>query len=202
MLVTRLICSIGKNKRWPYLMTEEIEFGAIKQDNVEYKPYPRHGYTTDMIGNVMEWTYGSKLSTTHVYHCANFYRITFARSREASLEDAREAYAFNNMAYNLPSSDEPTDYIKIKDGMYLVSLTESNCEKLLGPLVGFRSNTLCFLQNYKGGGYVIGRGFGTSTIDGKDIETNIMIGAFGYFVDTPDEELQSLLKNPNPYIVK
>jgi len=201
MLVTRIISSIGKNKRWPYLMTTDIEFGAIRQDNVEYKPFPRHTRTSDMVGNVVEWAYGSEMSTTHIYHDANFYRITFARSRAATIEEAREAYAFNNMAYNLPSSDEPTDYIKIKDGMYLVSLTERNCEKLLGPAVGFRSNTLCFLQNYKGGGYVVGRAFGTSTTDRGDIDTNIMIGAYGYFIGAADDELKSLLTDPIPYTV-
>ena len=201
MLVTRIISSIGRNKRWPYLMTTEIEFGAIWQENTEYKSYPRHAHTTDMLGNVVEWAYGSEMSTTHVYHDTSFYRLTYARSRSASLEEAREAYAFNNMAYNLPSADEPTDYIKIKEGMYLVSLTEKNCEKLLGPMVGFRSNTLCFLQNYKGGGYVVGRGFGTSTIDGRDVETNIMIGAYGYFIGPADEELKGMLASPNPYVV-
>jgi hypothetical protein len=201
MLVTRIVSSIGKNKRWPYLMTTDIEFGAIWQENAEYKSYPRHGHTSDMIGNVVEWAYGSDMSTTHAYHDANFYRITFARSRHASLEEAREAYAFNNMAYNLPSSDEPTDYIKIKDGMYLVSLTEKNCEKLLGATNGFRSNTLCFLQNYKGGGYVAGRAFGTSTTGGGDTDTNIMIGAYGYFIGPADEELKGLLSNPIPYLV-
>ena len=201
MLVTRVVSSIGKNKRWPYLMTTEIEFGAIFQENAEYKSFPRHSFTSDMIGTVVEWAYGSEMSTTHIYHNANFYRITFARSRAASLEDAREAYAFNNMAYSLPSSDEPTDYIRIKEGMYLVSLTEKNCEKLLGPAVGFRSNTLCFLQNYKGGGFVVGRAFGTSTTDKGDTDTNIMIGGYGYFIGAADEELKMLLTDPIPYIV-
>lgn len=201
MLVTRIISTIGKNNRWPYLMATDIEFGAIRQKNVEYKSYPRHSRTTEMTGNVVEWAYGSEMSTTHIYHDAHFYRITYARSRAASLEEAREAYAFNNMAYNLPSSDEPTDYLRIKEGMYLVSLTERNCEKLLGPAVGFRSNTLCFLQNYKGGGYVAGRAFGTSTTDEGDVDTNIMIGAYGYFIGAADEELKDLLTSPNPYVV-
>ena len=201
MLVTRIISSIGKNGRWPYLMTTEIEFGAIRQENVEYKSYPRHTRTSDMIGNVVEWAYGSEMSTAHVYHDANFYRLTFARSRAESIEAAREVYAFNNYVLNLPSSDEPTDYIKIKNGMYLVSLTEKNCEKLLSPLVGFRSNTLCFLQNYGNGGYVVGRAFGTTTTDKGDLNTNIMIGAYGYFNGISDEELQNMLTDPNPFTV-
>ena len=201
MLVTRIISSIGKNKKWPYLMTTEIEFGAIWQKDAEFKVYPRHGYTSDMVGNVVEWAYGSEMDTTHVYHSSNFYRLTFARSRMESLKEAQEAYAFNNMAFNLPSSDEPTDYIKIKEGMYLVSLTEKNCEKLLGAKIGFRSNTLCFLQNYKAGGYVVGRAFGTSTTDKGDTDTNIMIGAYGYFIGAADDELKRLLSEPNPYLV-
>ena len=42
----------------------------------------------------------------------------------------------------MPSSDEPANYVKIKDGMYLVSVTEQNLEKILGEKFGFRSDTL------------------------------------------------------------
>ena len=201
MLVTRLLSYIGKNKRWPYLIKTDIEFGSIQQDCVGYKSYPRHGYSSDPIGNTVEWNYGSRMATTHVYPCSDYYRLTFACSRVDSIEDARKEYAFNNMAINLPSSDEPSDWIKIKEGLYLISLTEKNCEKLLGASNGFRSNTLCFLQNYKAGGYVVGRAFGTTTTDEGDIDMHVMIGAYGYFIEEPFEELQQMMIDPNPYLI-
>ena len=199
MLVTRVVATVGKNKRWPYLISTDIVFGAIWQEGVEFEPFPRHSFTSDMIGTVVEWAYGSELSTTHIYFDAHFYRITYTRSRVESLEQAREEYAFNNMA-NLPSSDEPTEYIRIKEGVYFVIMTERNCEKVLGPQVPWRSNTHGFLQNYNSGGYVVARAFGTSTIDGVDRATNIIDGAYGYFIGPADDELKAKLTDINPFI--
>jgi hypothetical protein len=200
MLVTRIIASIGRNPRWPYLMTTEYEFGMIA-DGREFKSYPRPGFTSDLIGNIVQWAYGSEMATVHIYHCADFYRLTHARDRVVSKKDAQENYAFTEFQNALPSTDEPTVYIKIKEGMYLISLTEINGEKLLGAKMGFRSNTLCFLQNYKSC-YDIGRGFGTTTRpDGTDSETNIMIGAYGRLIGAADDELKKMLTDPNPYLV-
>ena len=200
MLATRIIASIGKNPRWPYLMKTEYEFGAISNGG-EFKPYPRHGFTSDMIGNIVQWAYGSEMSTLHIYHCGNSYRITHPRDRVGTKEEAREKYVFNLMQDSLPSTDEPTAYIKIKEGMYLISLAEKNAEKLLGAKLGFRSNTLCFLQNYKQF-RVVGRAFGTSTQpDGTDTETHLVIGAYGRPVDAADDDLKNMLTASNPYII-
>jgi hypothetical protein len=200
MLVTRVIASIGKNPRWPYLMKTEFEFGAIRVDGAEVKPYPRHGYTSDLIGNIVQWTYGSELSTVHVYYCGNFYRITYPRVGVTSEAGAQMNETFAEILKALPSADEPTVYIKIKDGVYLTSLTEANGEKVMGAKMMFRSNTLCFLQNYKRC-YDVGRGFGTSTLpDGTDTETHVMIGAYGRIIDATDEGLLKMLNDPNPYL--
>ena len=200
MLVTRIISTIGKNPRWPYLMKTEFEFGAIGVAD-ESQTYPRHGFTSDLIGNIMQWAYGSEMSTVHIYYCGDFYRLTHPRVRVSSKADAEANYAFNDMQNALPSTDEPTSYIKIKEGMYLISLTEVNCEKLLGAKVGFRSNTLCFLQNYKRC-RVVGRAFGTTTKpDGTDSDTNIIIGAYGRAVEAADEDLKHMLTDPNPFLV-
>ena len=79
--------------------------------------------------------------------------------------------------------------------MYLVILTEQNAEKLTQGRFMFRSNTLCFLQNYKRL-YQVGRAFGTSTTPGGDISTNITIGAYGKFVDVDPR----FFTDPNPYV--
>ena len=200
MLVTRIIASIGLNPRWPYLIKTEFEFGMIESDE-DFTPYPRHGFTSDMVGNVVQWAYGSEMSTVHVYHCSDFYRITHPKDRGMTREEASKNYVFAEMQGLLPSTDEPTKYVKIKEGMYLISLTEINCEKLLGAKLGFRSNTLCFLQNYKRN-YVVGRAFGTTTqSDGIDTETNITIGAYGRIVDDIDDHIKSMLTDPNPFLV-
>jgi len=193
MLVTRIIARIGQNPRYPYLVDTEFCFGAIRREGAELT-FKRHGFTSDMIGTAVQWTYSSGLTTVHVYYCANFYRLT---SPQGGVTKETEAdWAFTEMMKAVPSTDEPTFYIKIKDGMYLVSLTEQNNEKLTQGRFRFRSNTLCFLQNYKRL-YQVGRAFGTSTTPEGDINTNIMIGAYGKFVEVDP----SFFTDPNPYLV-
>jgi hypothetical protein len=108
----------------------------------------------------------------------------------------------NQMLRSLPGSDEPAHYVKIKEGMYLVSVTEQNMEKLLGASVGFRSDTLCFLDNYNHM-YDVGRGFGTMTNpDGTDSNIFVMIGAYGKIIDAEkDEFFKNLMEDKNPYLV-
>jgi hypothetical protein len=200
-LVTRIIAKTGVNPKDEYLITPEYEFGVIRADGQEIKPYPRHGFTGDLRGTVVQWAYGSEMATVHVYYCSNFYRITYPRDPAFSEEAKKMNEMFNNILKDLPSSDEPTRYIKIKDGLYLFSLTESNGERILGAKMGFRSNTMCFLQNYKRE-YLVGRSFGTSTTPEGDTPTHLMFGAYGKLLDpTGDEGLQKMLSDPNPYIV-
>jgi hypothetical protein len=100
----------------------------------------------------------------------------------------------------LPSSDEPTAYIKIKDGMYLFSLTEANMEKVLVGEMPFRSNTMAFLQNYKRV-YQIGRAFGTTMFEGKTENLHISFAAYGKILEPKEEYILKMLTDPNPYIV-
>lgn len=199
MMATRIIASIGKNPRWPYLTKTEFEFGAIN-DGKEFKPFPRTGFTSELTGNIAQWAYGSEMTTVHVYYCSDSYRITYPRDRVPP-DSVGANFVFTEILGILPSSDEATFYMKIKEGMYLISLTEIHCEKLLGVKAGFRSNTLCFLQNYKRG-IVVGRAFGTTTqSDGTDAQTNITIGAYGRIVEAVDDDMKSLLIDPNPYMI-
>lgn len=194
MLVTRIVARIGSNPRYPYLIYTDFEFGAIRRENNELT-FKRHGYTSDMIGNVVQWTYGSQLATVHVYYCAHFYRITYPSDRIETQEGMEVNKEFREMMRQLPSSDEPAVYIKIKNGLYLFSLIEQNMERMTAGKMQFRSNTLCFLQNYNRM-YQVGRGFGTSTTAEGDRNINIMIGAYGKFVDVNP----NFLKDPNPYL--
>ncbi|MDR1136382.1 MAG: MoaF N-terminal domain-containing protein [Clostridiales Family XIII bacterium] len=200
-LVTKLTAAIGKNPRYPYLIKPEFVFGAIRRDGAEVKLYPRHGFTSDVMGNVVQWVYACELSTIHVYYCTDFYRITYPRDPTFSKEAEQTNDVFMAMLASLPSSDEPTHYVKIKDGMYLISLTESNCERLIGPQMGARSDTLCFLDNFKRG-YNVGRGFGTMTPPaGGDVPIHCMIGAYGTIIEPMDEALKKMVTDPNPYII-
>lgn len=193
-LVTRVLAVIGDHPKYEYVIRPKYEFGAIKREGAELKIYPRHGYTSDLVGNIVQWYYGSDMVTVHAYYCTNYYRITYPPERAASR-------AFNEALAKIPSSDEPTAYIKIKEGMYLFSLTESTSEKILqGEGFIHRSNTMAFLQNYKRV-YQVGRSFGTTMVDGKPKPLHKTFGAFGRILTDPPEYIAKLLTDPNPYIV-
>lgn len=190
-LVTRIQSIVGENPRYKYVIKPKYEFGMIEREGVPYSIYPRHGFTTDMIGNVVQWNYG-QMETVHIYYCSDFYRITYPPENEATRQ-------LNEAVSSMPSSDEPTAYIKIKEGLYLFSLTESNSEKILGDKMPLRSNTMCMLQNYKRV-YQVGRTFGTRTGSGEDQSLNLIFGAFGR-IRTGDEKFDKFLNDPNPFLV-
>ena len=99
------------------------------------------------------------------------------------------------MMEEMPSSDEQAFYVRIKEGMYLVSITEQNLEKILGERFGFRSDTLCFLDNWDRM-YSVGRAFGTKTTNGVDHELFMMIGKYG----SPEEVDERFFTQPNPFV--
>ncbi len=191
MLVTRIIAVNGENPKDPYLNNTYIEFGAIlKPDGT--LTFKRHSYTGDMVGTCMQWCYGA-FSTVHVYYCTNFYRITYPR--DGSQDPALSA-GMDSLVSQLPSSDEPASYIKIKNNMYLLNITEWNMERLLGEKGLFRCDTMCFLQNYDRL-YMVGRAFGNVTQDGEDTVIRMSFGAYGKFTEAPE----GFFSDPNPYIV-
>ena len=191
MLVTRLIVRNGDNKRYPFINNTYFEFGAIRKEDgsLEFK---RHSFTDDMVGTCVQWNYGP-FSTVHAYYCTNFYRITYPRDGSA---DQRTIEAMNAMVNQLPSPDEPAQYIRIKENMYLLNITEMNMEKVLGEKGGFRSDAMCFLQNYDRM-YQVGRAFGKTTRDGVSTDLRMTFGAYGKFTELPDDFVYS----PNPFIV-
>ena len=193
-LVTRVLSVIGDHPKYKYLIRPQYEFGAIRREGVELTVYPRHGFTSDLVGTIVQWYYGSEMVTVHVYYCTNYYRITYPPERRASR-------TFNEALRKVPSSDEPTAYIKIKDGMYLFSLTESNMEKILQDEgMRHRSNTMAFLQNYKRV-YQVGRSFGTTMVDGKPTNLHKTFGAFGRLLQPTEDYILKMLDDPNPYII-
>ena len=195
-LVTFLRCPLGENTYWPYLIESHFTFGYIKEENKEHTDRKRHGFTDDVVGTGVKWTYGHELATVHVYHSANWYRITYPKDAAISQESIDTNNMFTELMKALPGPDEPAFYVKIKEGMYLVSVTEQNMEKILGDKVDFRSDTLCFLDNWKRM-YSVGRGFGTSTMDNKESEIYVMIGKYG----APEEVDEHFFTDPNPYLV-
>lgn len=194
-LVTFLRCSLGENPFWPYLIESHFSFGYIKEEGREHTDRRRHGFTDDVVGTGVKWVYGHGMATVHIYHATNWYRITYPKDKLKDQEDGSVS-AIRELMKEMPGSDEPAYYVKIKEGMYLVSITEQNMEKILGERAGFRSDALCFLDNWNRM-YSVGRGFGTMTTDGQDREIFVMIGKYG----VPEEVDEHFFTDTNPYLV-
>lgn len=111
-------------------------FGAIR---TEGKPLPvkRHCFTSDLNGKQVTWKYSSGFLNTHLYIDSNYYRI----------RPIRQAYGQEGEdSSGDPLFEEPSTYIKIKEGMYLISFIENNLNKF-DPLRG--GNNLIILTNEK-----------------------------------------------------
>jgi len=195
-LVTFLRCPLGENPYYPMLIDSHWTFGYIFDEEKEHTDRRRHGFTDDVAGTCVKWTYGHELATVHVYYNTNWYRIGYPKDMVRSKEQEAMNENLNNAMKDLPGPDEPAFYVKIKEGMYLVSVTEQNMEKILGAKMGFRSDTLCFLDNWNRM-YSVGRGYGTSTMGEKEAEIFVMIGKYGAPVEVDDH----FFTDPNPYLV-
>ena len=194
-LVTFLRCAMGENPMGPLLVESHFGFGYIAVEGKEHTDRRRHGFTADLTGTCVRWTYGHALSTVHVYHDPHWYRIGYPKSRTDTKELPDSTKKFREMMKEMPSSDEPASYVRIKEGMYFVSATEQNLEKILAERFGFRSDNLCFLDNWDRM-YSVGRGFGTKTTDGVDAELFVMIGKYA----SPEEVDERYFTDPIPYL--
>ncbi len=196
-LVTFLRCVMGENPYWPYLIDSHWGFGYIKVEGKEHTDRRRHGFTDEVKGTAVKWTYGHELSTVHCYYHTNWYRIGYPKDDVRSKEAEETNNMFREMMKAMPGPDEPCFYVKIKEGMYLVSCTEQNMEKILGDKISFRSDTLCFLDNWNRM-YSVGRGYGTSTMNGQeDRRIFVMIGKYA----SPVEVDEHFFTDPNPYLI-
>jgi len=193
-LATFLRSPMGENAYWPYLIENHFTFGYIKQEGKEHTDLRRHTFTDDLNGTGVRWNYSQTLSTLHAYYNSNWYRI--AVLKETLPPDQLELLEREHK--HLPGSDEPTYYVKIKDSIYLVSLTEQNMEKIFGEDIPKhrRSDTWCFLDNWDRL-YSVGRGFGTYYNDGVDEDYFVMVGKYG----EPEEVDERFFTDPNPYTV-
>ncbi len=147
-LVTMCVSRQGIHPKRPRLAEVEYIFGAIR---VQDRPLPvrRHCFTPDLVGKKMVWHYANGFINTHIYQSERYYRIvplTDTRTPEEIERDNREielGLRPKEMLY-----EEPARFIKIKDGMYLISFVEDNMNRV-DPSRG--GNNLIVLENLKDG---------------------------------------------------
>jgi len=192
-LVTMAISRMGICPSRPRLVDVQFIFGAIRVMN-EPLPYKRHSYTNELVGKKITWYYSTGFINTHVYMSERFTRIrplqnsTESRAVAGADQDAKERAAGlrpEPMLY-----DEPTRFIKIKDGLYLISFVEDNMNKVESDRGG---NNLMILVNTKEG-FDVGRTFSLNRE--QKLEHGLM-KAFGEFTD----EDVDVAHVPTPYRV-
>ena len=186
-LVTFLRCALGENSHWPF-DRQPLLFRLYKR-RARHTDLRCHGFDDRSALGGFTGQHGDG-----PYHSTNWYHCISEEARKAEAPDS--VSGIREIMKKMPGSDEPAYYVKIKEGMYLVSVTEQNMEKILGDKIGFRSDTLCFLDNWNRM-YSVGRGFGTMTTDGKDSPIFVMIGKYA----VPEDVDAHFFTDPNPYLV-
>ena len=184
-LVTWVHCRIGDNPRLPLLISSSYSFGYIEQEGRE-PGLRRHSFTGELMGTTVEWHWRTGMFTQHSYYSPVFYRITWPAESDADF----------TIGDWLPSSDDVTRYIKIKDKMFLFCLTEEMLERSMQGFCPFRSNNMLFLQNYDRM-YHVGRTFGTFGFGNDTAPRRTFFGAFG----NPVHFENNFLTAENPYTV-
>ena len=175
-LVTANFCTVGQNPKYPHMTKPQIIFGGIRKEDGTV-PTIRHGYTADLVGKAIRWDYGT-VAVVHVYSSERYYRFGVPReaveryrkrdpelAREYEAKEARRLY------------EEPADYIKIKDGIYIFNANEEMACRERG-----NGNNLFFLMNIDRL-HDVGRSFGHN---GDGEPENYTYGATGYYYDASD----------------
>ena len=175
-LVTSNICSVGVNPKYPKMPVYKIVFGAIRREDGTV-PAIRHGYTRDLVGKAIHWRYG-RLGVVHVYSSERYYRLTIVKEDFLGSEpDDPEAFRERQRRDEMRLYEEPGDYIKIKDGIYIFNANEEMSCRERG-----QGNNLFFLMNLNRM-HDVGRSFGHN---GEGQPENYTYGAFGEYYDASD----------------
>ena len=192
-LVTMAISRIGFYPNRPRLAVVDYIFGAIR---VQGQPLPmkRHGFTRELVDKKITWHYSSGFINTHIYPSERYCRIRplqagrdYRPKEEIEQEERekREGLRPKEMLY-----EEPTRFIRIRDGMYLMSFVEDNMNRV-DPTRG--GNNLMVLTNMLHG-FDCGRTF---CLNGQMKLEHGLFKAYGEFIeeDIPVEH------EPTPYRV-
>lgn len=180
-LVTVIEGRQGMNPKFPYLVEIHAHFGAVLRPDGTLNE-KRHGYTTDMVGRAILWTYSPSFRIIHVYRTERYYNVTMPVPEKAPTpEELAESKALAESFAGYKDPTEPALYIRIKKGIYVFAFAEQNLEKFTGPKT--RGNSLAFLMNLERMTDV-GRSFGTNA---QQQPENYCFGAYGAEIPFPEQ---------------
>ncbi len=191
-LVTMHVARQGGIPHRPRMVEVEIIFGALRQPG-QPLPIKRHGYSADLVGKKINWTYSSGFVNTHIYISEMYYRAWAVQRPPLPANETPDEAAKRKAGEEREKMwlyEEPFRCVKIKDGCYLCSGIEENMNKLDNQIGG---NNLLFLSNMKDG-FDVGRTF---CLNGQQQPESGMFRSFGEFAEV-ELEVEHL---PSPYRV-
>lgn len=163
-LVTYIRSQTEYNKKYPYLVKSEYDFGAIDIAGNKL-PEIRHSYTQELVGKRIGWRYRSDTEIVHIYYSPRNMTVGF--TKEFAPEEMME-----DMEYS-----EPVVYIKIREGLYCINCIEENMSRK-----GMTGNSLCLLIDTERVRDV-GRFFGHGGMETGFVHTeNYCVSAIGRFL--------------------
>lgn len=181
-LVTMAVSRLGVRPGRPRLAEVEFIFGAIRRQD-QPLPVRRHGFTRDLVGKKITWHYSTGFVNTHIYPSERYCRT---RSLQSGSMIASPAAEEDELIY-----EEPTRFIKIREGMYLISFIEDHMNRA-DPVHG--GNNLMVLTNLKEG-YDSGRTFSFNS------QGQVEHGLFRAFGEFTEEDIP-VEHEPSPYRVE
>lgn len=182
-LVTAVHAKIGAVKTAPWLVTNDIIFGAIKAPGKPLNPM-RHGFTPDLTGRNIFWRYHSGFGITHNYVTENYIRVPLGYPRELPPDATAEEIAARDAEYADRVKhlfEVPAFYIKIRENVYFFGFIEETECRRDPTLCG---NSLIMVMDVTKV-HDVGRCFG-SDYDDHYKPQNFTFSAFGGFHDDPD----------------
>jgi hypothetical protein len=97
----------------------KIIFGIMEMKGVEAPRYWRHAFTDELVGRAFTWNYSDAISSMHVYSTPHSYSWTIF---------------MDNGALGMQWSS-PSQYVKLRDGIYLFTWVEEACNGGQGTIV-------------------------------------------------------------------
>jgi hypothetical protein len=191
-LVTVVHAKLGAVPRFPYIVTQEILFGAIKMPGKPLNPV-RHGYTADLAGRNIFWRYSSNFGITHAFVGEHYLRVPIGQPKELPADATAEEIAERDLDYEKRKThlfEIPAFFIKLREDVYFFGfIEETGCHE--DPALCGNSLIMIADMNRV---HDIGRCF-ASDYANHYAPQNFVFSAFGAFHATPDP-IDSM---PSPY---
>ena len=119
------------------LVRHRFLFGAITKPN-EPVSLARHAFTDEMVGTKITWHYSPYVNITHCYFTENYMRNSLRGMKPLPADAAPEAVfdaedrvrRWGNIFF-----EEPAQYIRLNDHLYVVALMEANRNRI-DPMQG------------------------------------------------------------------